>query len=105
MYQANTAHSAIAHDGNPQQQHRHYGTTGRHWRRQFRIARKLEYEPGDVVRWTPDNDTGTVTGVAPDGLAVAIRWDSTGRIEWYSDASGALSFIERAEEEREEAWP
>jgi plastocyanin len=96
MHQANSANSAVLSDGNP---HRHYGT-GRHWSRQAAMAR-IHLTPGDTVRWTPDNDIGTVTGVSPDGQAVAIRWDSTGNIEWYASSSGALSFIETLESQEE----
>ena len=68
------------------------------------IAEIEALQKGDAVRWTSDHDLGTVTGVIP-GQVVAIRWDSTGRIEWYSDASGALSFIEPAEDDGGKDWP
>ena len=91
--------NAVDHDGTPSR----YGS-GRHGSRQARIAKKLAFKPADVVRWTPDEDLGTVTGLAPDGLGVGIRWNSTGRVEWYSEASGALPFVERVDDHEETDW-
>ena len=46
-------------------------------------------EKGCRVVWLNDHDTGEVTGLIP-GQAVAIQWDSTGRIEVYPLCSLAV---------------
>jgi hypothetical protein len=52
------------------------------------------FQKGDRVVFLADNDEGEVTGMTADREAVAIRWDSTGRIEWYSLCGGAIHLIE-----------
>ena len=40
-------------------------------------------EKGCCVAWAADGDEGWVTALIT-GQAVAVQWDSTGRIDWYA---------------------
>ena len=90
---------AVLSDGNPR---RHYGT-GRHWKRQAAMA-QVHLAPGDVVRWLPDDDLGVVKAVTHDGQGVAVLWDTRRDVEWYSLCCGAMSFIEKIDDDGEEDW-
>lgn len=45
-------------------------------------AASSSLRPGAWVLWLPDHDEGLVTGLIP-GQSIAIRWASTGHVEWY----------------------